>query len=417
MLLHLILLPHRNCVTNSAVTGVCYAGNKINRIYIPPPDAFFKKSGSKGGASITVKYTGFTPVPKAAVEYAMSILEAILPAGYKDHNFSQLGENNNLGCSCKLKHYRLCRRMRVSMLRIHLQSILLHWQKKLQVRHLNDSLESDINLRINSSVDWYTGTDGNTPPQKYDLVTVTIHEVCHGLGFFDSMDTDNLVGWYGIDSIPLIYDTFIENLQGKKLTDKLSFKNYSAGLLSQMTGGSLYFNGPLLSYYTSGSRGRIYAPRTWDSGSSVSHLDENFTSEPNTLMTPFIDMGEAIHDPGKLTFSILGDLGWINTRIIHEATHDTEAHLNVLPLSVTIASDTLYNHEQVGAVFSYDNFTTSDTLFMTSPGSDNTYTCTLDIPSYNSEIQYYFFTNDCFNRIYRSPSLDRFFKILGLYWN
>ena len=36
-------------------------------------------------------------------------------------------------------------------------------------------------------------------------------------------------------------------------------------------------------------------------------------------MTPFIDLGEAIHDPGKYTFSILGDLGWINTRIIHTA--------------------------------------------------------------------------------------------------
>jgi hypothetical protein len=34
---------------NSSVTGVCYAGTKVNRIYIPPPDAFFKKSGTKGG--------------------------------------------------------------------------------------------------------------------------------------------------------------------------------------------------------------------------------------------------------------------------------------------------------------------------------------------------------------------------------
>ena len=32
---------------------------RVNRIYIPPPDEFFKKSGAKGGASITVYYTGF----------------------------------------------------------------------------------------------------------------------------------------------------------------------------------------------------------------------------------------------------------------------------------------------------------------------------------------------------------------------
>ena len=30
------------------------------------------------------------------------------------------------------------------------------------------------------------------------------------------------IGWYGIGSIPLIYDTFIENLSGKRLTDTLT---------------------------------------------------------------------------------------------------------------------------------------------------------------------------------------------------
>jgi hypothetical protein len=388
---------------NSTVTGVCYAGNKINRIYIPPPGIFFKKSGIKGGASITVKYTGFSPAPKAAVEYAISILESILPVGTKITISASWEKINTSGvlANSSITGYAYGAGIDAQ----NPNSVYpVALAEKIAGKDLNDSLESDINLRINSSANWYTSTDGNTPAQMYDLVTVCLHEVCHGLGFFDSMDTDNVIGWYGIDSLPLIYDTFIENLQGKKLTDKLAFKNYSASLLSQMTGGSLYFNGPLLSYYTSGSRARIYAPRTWDSGSSISHLDENFTSEPNTLMTPFIDKGEAIHDPGKFTLSILGDLGWVNTRFIHSPGHDTEVHLNALPLSVKIASDTLYNQELVGAVFSYNNFVTSDTLFMTSPGSDDIYECTLNIPSYNTEVQYYFFTEDCFNRIYRSPS-------------
>ena len=63
--------------------------------------------------------------------------------------------------------------------------------------------------------------------QKYDLVTVVLHEICHGLGFFDSMDTTIDIGWYGVSSIPLIYDTFIENCSGKRLTDTLVFQNYS----------------------------------------------------------------------------------------------------------------------------------------------------------------------------------------------
>jgi hypothetical protein len=43
---------------------------------------------------------------------------------------------------------------------------------------------------------------------------------------------------------------------------------------------------------------------------------------------------------------------------------------------------------------------------MTSPGSDDIYNCSISLPSYNNEIQYYFFTEDCFDRIYRSPSLS-----------
>ena len=81
-------------------------------------------------------------------------------------------------------------------------------------------------------------------------------------------------------------------------------------------------------------------------------------------MTPFIDLGEAIHDPGKYTFSILGDLGWINTRIIHTPVRDTEEHLSQISLSAVIKSDTIYDHNKVGVVFSFDNFLTSDSLIL-----------------------------------------------------
>ena len=74
-------------------------------------------------------------------------------------------------------------------------------------------------MAVNSSINWYLGTDGQTPVQKYDLVTVAIHEICHGLGFFDSFNTDGTIGSYGIGSLPVIYDTFIENLSGNRLTD------------------------------------------------------------------------------------------------------------------------------------------------------------------------------------------------------
>ncbi len=74
------------------------------------------------------------------------------------------------------------------------------------------------------------------------------------------MNTDATYGWYGINSIPMIYDTFIESLSGDRLTDTSKFYNFSTELRTQLIGDHLYFNGPLLKNYTSGSRARLYAP-------------------------------------------------------------------------------------------------------------------------------------------------------------
>ena len=114
------------------------------------------------------------------------------------------------------------------------------------------------------------------------------------------MDTQGTTGSYGIGGYPVIYDTFVENLAGNKLTDTLLFRQNSAELYNELTGGQLYFNGPVTRRYLNGDRARLYAPSEWDPGSSVSHLDELRTAEVNALMTPYIDLGEAIHDPGKL---------------------------------------------------------------------------------------------------------------------
>lgn len=396
-------------IKNSSITGVSYAGNKTNRIYIPPPDEFFKKNASKTGGSVTVYYNGFPSQVITAVDYAVSILESILPSDTRLtivanwQNISSYGVLANSSITGYAAGWAIDALEPFAYYPAALAEKIIGFS-------LNDDLQGDIELTINSSITWYLGTDGNTSPLAYDLVTVVLHEIFHGLGFYDSMNTDGTIGWYGLNSIPMIYDTFIENFEGERLTDTLSYENYSTDLRSEITGGNLYFNGPLLSNYTSGSRARLYVPSEWDPGSSITHLDEDETPEPNTLMTPYIDRGEAIHDPGKYTFSILGDLGWVDTRIVHEPIDDTEDDLTEIALSVIIESDTLYNRDEVGLVYSYDEFISSDTIFLESPNSDNSFTATLGVPSYNTEIQYYFFVEDCFLRMYRLPSLIDVFR-------
>jgi hypothetical protein len=388
---------------------VCYAGNKSTKIYVPPPADFLKKSSAKGG-TIKVYYTGFSDQTITAFDYAIKILESILPAGTKTTvlaNWAKIETTGVLGNSSvtavvggwSIDAYKPLALYPVSL------------AEKIAGTDLNPEQSGDIVLTLNSSSNWYLGTDGNVPAGKFDLVTVVLHELCHGLGFFDSMNADNTTGWYGISSFPVIYDMFIENSEGRKLTDTLIFPNNSPELLKQFTGGKLYFKGPVLKAMTGEEEARIYAPSTWDNGSSISHLDEEMSVDPESrLMTPFIDMQEAIHNPGIYTKAILGDLGWINTRILHNPEGDTEKTLTSLDLEVEIKSDTTYNRDKVGVVFSYDGFETRDTLFMSSPGADNIFKRSLNITSYNTEIQYYFFTEDIFKRIFISPSLFPVFR-------
>lgn len=414
VILVLFLIPSvkgQELIKNTSITGVCYAGDKVTRIYIPPPDVFYKKSGSKGGGSITFYYTGFTAQAKAAMEYARLILQSMLPADTKMTIIASWETISNAGVLANTSITGYAAGWGIDALN-PLAYYPVALAEKIMGESLNPDLQGDMELRVNSSKEWYTGIDGKTPTNQYDLVTVVIHEICHGLGFFDSMSTDDKLGYYGSGSLklPMIYDTFIETEAGIKLTDTLKFLNPSTALRSELIGGKLWFNGPLLRSYTSGNRVKLYAPPTFDPGSSISHLDESSTLKINGLMTPFIDRGEAIHNPGKLTFSILGDLGWINTRIVHTPSEDSELPISNLPLSITVVSDTLYNRNNVGVVYSFDGFKTFDTLYLSSPGSNNTFSINLNISTYNTDIQYYFFVEDYFHRIYRSPSLFEQFR-------
>jgi hypothetical protein len=380
----------------------CYAGNKVNRIYVPPPKEFFTNAGRKGGATVTMVYSGFPASVIVPMNYAASILESLLPAGTHITIKARWLKISTTGVLAQSSATGFVSGASIDAFK-PFAFYPLSLAEKISGKSLNRSADGDIQLYVNSSSNWYLGTDGKTSTLRYDLVTVAIHEIIHGLGFFDSMDVVSANGYYGISGVPVIYDTFVETLAGKKLIDTLSFLNPSAELKTALTSGQLYFNGPLIQNYA-GTRARLYAPSTFEAGSSVAHLDENTTFQINALMTPVIDMGEAIHDPGKFTKSILGDLGWINTRIIHEKPGDTELNVSSLAIAATIKSDTLFNRSTVSITWSFDNFSTTNTTYLSSPLSDNDYIGSINVPSYDKMLQYYLSVKDCFGREFRLPS-------------
>jgi hypothetical protein len=172
-----------------------------------------------------------------------------------------------------------------------------------------DATEYDDYITYNSVFTWYYGTDGHPTAGTVDLVSVAAHEIAHGLDFSGSAAYSGGTGSYGYGTgSPNIYDTFMEDSSGTKLT---TYANPSVALGSLLTSGSLWFNGTNANAGNNGSRVKIYAPSSWDPGSSYSHLDYNtFAGTINSMMVYAIGSGSANHNPGPATTGLLQDLGW-----------------------------------------------------------------------------------------------------------
>ena len=178
---------------------------------------------------------------------------------------------------------------------------------------------ADIGATFNRTfMDWYFGTDSTTPAGEINFVSVVLHELGHGLGFFGSMTVDNGSGsaecqgtagegCYGYDGLPVIYDRLTENGSGTPLLD---FANNSIALGNQLTSNAVYFDSPGAISANGGNRVPLYVPAIWNEGSSYSHLAESFNGTAHALMTYSISSGETIHNPGSVTLCMFLDMGW-----------------------------------------------------------------------------------------------------------
>ncbi len=172
-----------------------------------------------------------------------------------------------------------------------------------------DTTYGDIDATFNQSYpSWYFGTDGHPPAGKIDFVSVVLHELGHGLGFFGLGDINGGVGTWALSGYPGIYDRFTK-VSG---TPVLSYTNSSTDLANALQGTGLRFNGTQTNAANAGSGARLFAPSVWNPGSSYSHLDESVfpPGSANSLMTPYIGDEEAIHDPGPVTLAMFRDMGW-----------------------------------------------------------------------------------------------------------
>ncbi len=173
----------------------------------------------------------------------------------------------------------------------------------------------DIQGSFNSTFSgWHLDPATPPPADRYDLATVVLHEIAHGLGFIGALAVQNGMGYVGAPGEtrgPYAYDRYTEAGDGTPLLDAAAFPDGSVALGAALRSQSVWFDGPALRQATAG-RAPLYAPPAWNDGTSYTHLDEAAYAPgtPDGLLTPFLARGERIDEPGTALCAVLADVGW-----------------------------------------------------------------------------------------------------------
>lgn len=217
----------------------------------------------------------------------------------------------------------------------------------------------DDNENCLNGVNWYYGLDHNPPGNDIDFFEVVMHELAHGLGFLSLVDSSGTEA-AGLD------DSFSLYLRDQS-TGKLWSDMTDAERLASMTDtGDLVWNGDdvnaLISGLSSGVNGgmvQMYAPASYESGSSVSHFDTAL--DPDELMEPSYTGGAS----DDHTRALMRDIGWLTVSQPPQITAQTglstaEDTSRLMTLSdFTVADPDSPAEDMTLVVYDGDNYSVS----------------------------------------------------------
>lgn len=355
---------------------ICYARFDNCESHIPPPKEYFQRKAARTKtATIEVTFSAGFPVDaQVAFQQAVDIWETIIssPVPIKvQANWSALG-SGVLGSAIYWSAF-------ANFDGAQKQNVFypVALAEKMAGKELNDAGDFEIFANFSSNMNWYFDASGTPAANQFDFITVVMHEIGHGLGFSGSFDVENNQGTVGAfdTDVPIVFDAFVENGSGTKL---LTINAPSAQLRAQLTSQNLRIN---IQKNAMGAS-FLYAPPTFDDGSSISHLDE--ASYPsggvNAMMTPQIGFQEVNHDPGPLASGILSDMGWDMIRIDHQPLPNTEDEDGPYTVTAKIIDDQFVQANGNPVLHFTSNGTSFTDVTMTPTGMPNEFSATIDVP-------------------------------------
>ena len=352
------------------------------------------------GADFKVNYINFPDEAKEAFEYAVSIWEGLISSPVTIHVKATWMEMEG----AVFAHTESAVYKDFEGAYIPSTFYPLPLAEKMAGKELNNPGDPDIIMEVNSKQEnFYYGTDGNLPEGEFDFVTIIVHEMTHGLGFFSSMYAEGTTGsWGSGTNYPHIFDRFIYNGDGQLLIDTTTFENESTALFNQFTSDDLYFEGPVAVLKNGGKHPKLFAPSVFYEGSSIYHLDEDTypPGDENTLMTPLL-VSEVVHHPGPVVMGMFADIGWVHTDINHNLLKDNEETNTSFEIAATMTSDTSLVENSAKLHYSFDDFESEEILTMQK--AQNQYSATIPAPGKETPVAYYISVQDVLGKKYTLP--------------
>lgn len=163
---------------------------------------------------------------------------------------------------------------------------------------------ADGEITWNFARQWATGDTADY--SQFDLEAVATHELLHTLGFLSYVDAPGAntgQSW-------TVFDSFLVTSDGTTVIG--SDYTWNPAYDPNLTGGNggIYFGGTdAVAAY--GGFVPLYTPSPWESGSSLSHLDDStFVGVNRKMMNAMVRVGRGIRDLSPLELAMLADLGY-----------------------------------------------------------------------------------------------------------
>jgi hypothetical protein len=163
----------------------------------------------------------------------------------------------------------------------------------------------DIFVTVDFGFDWNSGL-GDPIGLEFDLFTVLLHEITHGLGIL-SLTDDEGQGLQGLN--PDVYSVWDQLLRFNEVDEIWSSSDPVTTLLlpaSVLSSDNIQFSG---THATTAFGGMppVYAPDTWRGGSSIAHYDRSFV---DSVMLHSVLPGTKKREYTPVDLATLKDIGY-----------------------------------------------------------------------------------------------------------